>query len=950
MLDTGSGGQVLVSDTTAALAVDALPERASLVDLGAQRFPDHRRRQHLWQLAHPALPSDFPPLLSLDKGRSNLPVPLTPLVGQANAISEVMNELRCTGLVTLTGPGGVGKTRLALAATVEAADSLTDSVYWVELASLVDPHGAPGAVLAAMGVPPHPGSTVTQVADEIGDAATLLVLDNCEHMIEGCAAVISEILAMCPAATVLATSREPLGVPGEITYQVPSLAAPAQEQAPDVHTLSKFDAVSLFLDRARRARPSFTLTDDNAAAVAQICRRLDGLPLAIELAAARCRQSTPQRISRALDDRFRILTDGPRTVVARHQTLGTSIDWSYELLNDIDRAAFRRLGVFTGSFPLEGAEAVVSAACDIDPTEVFASMSRLVDRSLVTCNENDGRYRLLETLRAYALERATAGGELPALRDAHAAWLVGWLEQLDTDLANDDVVEQVDALHDDITAALRWSIRDAATGLGLLARVARPWLAGSRPFDALDVADRLLLGHHADQATVQWLAAARRWVEIFAKAGREQDALRLVEHIEQVAGELGDSFALAEVRSGSGGVAEYQELVDEARRAGDRYLQLEALTWLSIPLRDVDPAAAQAALAEADAIAALSGSSELRSQTLMAKARQAFTDGDLAACDGLAVASAAAASGPGQSDALMVRAGAAFLRGDREHLAHATDELERLARRRAGYESYAELSRHRLRLLDGGPSEVASELRDTALGALEDPTTLWFWITGREAIDAGESQLAVSAVRQLIHSRPAGTATLALLEAAATGDEARWHIALERAARVDLRLLVVDALEGLAAATAQTERWAQTARLLGAADRLRAETGYRWRFQFERRTFEQAIDEAARGLGDRFDTTLGEGHDLHWREAVAYATRRRGARKRPRAGWDSLTETEKQVVALVAQGLTNPQIATKLMMSRATVKTHLEHIFLKLDVRTRSQLASQAAQRASTTR
>ena len=945
MLATGSGGQILVSDTTAALAADGLPEGASLVDLGAYRLHDHARRQHLWQLVHPTLPSALAPVRSLDTSRNNLPLQLTSLIGRATATREVVDLLSRDRLVTLTGAGGVGKTRLALATAADAADTFSESVWWVDLAPLSDPDETAGAVLASMGLPHLPGPAATHVAAEIGEDNTLLVLDNCEHLIEGCALFVAEVLTACPAANVLATSREPLGIPGETTYRVPSLSAPTPEQGPDRPALLQFDAVRLFVERARHAQPSFTLTDDNAPAIAEICHRLDGIPLAIELAAARCRQSDAQRISRALDDRFRILTGGPRTATARQQTLRASIDWSYELLTDVERTVYWRLGVFAGSFPIEAAESVVAAAGDLAPTDVFHTVSHLVECSLLTSRENGTRYRLLETLRAYAIERATAAGEVAALRDAHAAWLADWLDQLDTDLASDDVVEQVDELHDDLMAALHWSTRNVAMGLHLLSRVARPWLAGSRPFDALAVADRLLLGNEVDEAGATWLEAARRWTEIYAKAGREQGALTLVERIQHVAQALGDSYALAEIRSDSGGLAESQELVAEARRAGDRYMELQALTWLSIPLRDVDPAAARLALAEADAIAAYSASSELQSQTLMAHAHQALIDGDLAACHRYAVASGSARSGPAEAEALMVRAAAAFLGADRPQLVEASAELERLAGRRAGYASYASLGRHRLQLLDGGPSEVAIELQNLALGALSDPTTLWYWITGREAIDTGESRLAAAAVRQLIHDRPAGIATAALVEAAATGDEARWHDALNGAARVQLRLLVVDALEGLATATSLRERWGEAVRLLGAADRLRAETGYKWRFPFEQRAFEQTFAGATRVLGDSFDAMLAEGRRLEWREAVAYASRGRGARLRPRAGWDSLTDTENLVVALVAQGLTNPQIAARLIMSRATVKTHLEHIFLKLGVRTRSQLAAQAAQR-----
>jgi predicted ATPase len=249
-------------------------------------------------------------------------------------------------------------------------------------------------------------------------------LDNCEHLVEPCAELVAGLLAANPAASVLTTSREPLGVPGEISWRVPSLPCPPRQRPLAVQALSQYDAFALFMDRARRARPSFLVTETNAPAIAQICYRLDGIPLAIELAAARCRQMTAEHISSELDDRFRVLTGGARTVMARQQTLAASVGWSHERLDEREQLVFRRLGVFPGPFPLEAAEAIVASAGAVEPVEVFDVVSRLVDKSLVVADDGAGgepSYRLLETLRAYAVERARAAGELTDLRDAHAA-------------------------------------------------------------------------------------------------------------------------------------------------------------------------------------------------------------------------------------------------------------------------------------------------------------------------------------------------------------------------------------------------------------------------------------------------------------------------------------------------------------------------------------------------
>ena len=243
----------------------------------------------------------------------------------------------------------------------------------------------------------------------LGDEASLVVLDNCEHLVHACAQVVAALLASQGSVSVLATSREPLEVPGEITWRVPSLPAPPPEVSLAVPTLSQYEAVVLFVDRARRARPSFAVTEDNAPAIAQICQRLDGIPLALELAAARCRQMTVERIARDLDDRFRLLTGGARTVLPRHQTLAASIDWSHDRLDGPEQVVLRRLGVFVGPFPLEAAEDVVAAPGDLEPVEVFDLLRRLVDKSLVLAEDGAGgesRYRLLETVRAYAFDRA----------------------------------------------------------------------------------------------------------------------------------------------------------------------------------------------------------------------------------------------------------------------------------------------------------------------------------------------------------------------------------------------------------------------------------------------------------------------------------------------------------------------------------------------------------------
>ena len=364
----GHGGQVLLSDVTAGLVADDLGDGITLVDLGRHRLKDLGRPERVWQLAHPDLAVEFPPLLSLDAFRQNLPLQLSPLIGRGTEIADLVDILGGERLVTLTGSAGVGKTRLALAVGAELVGAFPGGVWFVELAGSGSSGSVGRATLKALRVPETPGVPPTDVAAvELGEGdRSLVILDNCEHLIAECAEFVVTVLAASGDVTILATSREQLGVAGEVAWRVPSLRSPPRGAPLPVQALSQYDAVNLFVDRARRARPSFSVNDANAAAVAQICHRLDGIPLAVELAAARCRHLSAEQIATQLDDRFRLLTGGSRTVMPRQQTLAASIDWSYDLLDDLERRVLQRLGVFAGPFSLLAAEAVVATFGDVD--------------------------------------------------------------------------------------------------------------------------------------------------------------------------------------------------------------------------------------------------------------------------------------------------------------------------------------------------------------------------------------------------------------------------------------------------------------------------------------------------------------------------------------------------------------------------------------------------------
>jgi predicted ATPase/DNA-binding SARP family transcriptional activator len=366
---------------------------------------------------------------ALNTGR--LPVRLAPLVGRQRELREVVDALARSRLMSLTGPGGTGKTRLALAAADAARGRFPGGVCWVELAPIDDPAIAPQAVADRLGIPEVPGQDATAtIAEHVGDRPMLLVLDNCEHLAAAVADLADRLLRACASLSILTTSRELLGVDGEHSWPVPPLSLPGDVTAPAASTLAEFDAIRLFEQRAQLVLPSFRLTDDNAAAVLQVCRRLDGLPLAIELAAARLRVLSAAQLAESLDDIFTVLVGGSRTAPARHQALRATLDWSHDLLDADERTVFRRLTVFSGGFTLTAA-GLVATAGDIDCTRMLELLTRLADKSLLQVDHGgrDARYHLLETVREYARERLAEAGEEARARRAHLRCFVGLVER-----------------------------------------------------------------------------------------------------------------------------------------------------------------------------------------------------------------------------------------------------------------------------------------------------------------------------------------------------------------------------------------------------------------------------------------------------------------------------------------------------------------------------------------
>lgn len=459
----GHGGQVLLSQTTQALVEYYLPAGAGLRDLGFHRFKDLQRPERVYQLLYPDLPADFPPLRSLDHFANNLPLQLTSFIGREREIAEIKQLLVKTRLLTLTGAGGAGKTRLALHVAAEVLDGFSDGVWFVDLGRLSDPVLLAQTAASALGVREEEGGRplLDTLADFLRTRAVLLVLDNCEHLLESCATLTAGLLRAAPELRILATSREGLGIAGETVYYVPSLSLPGPEQPVSAAEVVHFEAVRLFVERAASRLPGFSVEDRNAPVVVEICRRLDGMPLAIELAAARVNTLAVDQIASRLDDRFRLLTAGDRTALPQHRTLRAVMEWSYQLLSEAEQMMLCRLAVFAGGFTLEAMEAVCGSH-ELGDLGAIELLARLVDRSLVVTEHGlEVRYRLLETVREYGREKLLASGELPGVRTRHRDWYMALAERAEPEILtgpNQRVwLERLGAEDANLRAALEWS-------------------------------------------------------------------------------------------------------------------------------------------------------------------------------------------------------------------------------------------------------------------------------------------------------------------------------------------------------------------------------------------------------------------------------------------------------------------------------------------------------------
>ncbi len=482
IMSAAHGGQVVLSAACAELLQGNLPAQTSLVDLGNHYLKGLLRPEHLYQVAAPGLMQEFPPLNSLTRVLHNLPVQLSSFIGRQREIDEVSQLLNLHRLVTLVGAGGAGKTRLVIQVGLNTFESFTDGVWFVDLTSLSEPSLIPDTALVALGlqssgVPDLSAASsernqLSRLTQTLRVKSLLLILDNCEHLVDGCAKFIQELLSLCPSLHILATSREPLNVSAEKVFRVPSLEIPDPQSFPHLAALAQVESVHLFVERASLVDASFSLTLENALPVAQICQRLDGIPLAIELTAARVKVMTPGQIVERMQDIFRLLGAGSRDALPRHQTLSAAIEWSYSLLSDAEKKLFRRLAVFNGGWSLEAAEAVC-AGDSADPYEVLMLLGQLVDKSLVIKVDrgSEARFFMTETIRQYAVHQLFASeNEVEQTSARHCEWILDLAEQAKFNLRTQKQLSWLMRLsqeNDNIRTAIRWALENKKAEIAL---------------------------------------------------------------------------------------------------------------------------------------------------------------------------------------------------------------------------------------------------------------------------------------------------------------------------------------------------------------------------------------------------------------------------------------------------------------------------------------------------
>lgn len=960
--DLGHGGQTLMSGATESMVLDHLPDDAWLNDLGKHPLRDLPRPERVVQLCHPDIRNEFPALRTTETETvSRLPVQLTSFVGRENQIREVRELLTVNRLVTLTGAGGSGKTRLA----IQIAGELGDGVRYVDLAPITDLDLVPVAVARALELPDQPGRSRTEtVIRFIGDRQMLLVLDNCEHLLDASADLIVAVLGACPGLTVMTTSREPIGLPGEVTWRVPSLSFGDE-------------AVRLFTDRARRVKPDFVVADDDDAAVlTEICQRLDGMPLAIELAAARVRALSLTEILGSLHDRFRLLTGGSRRAVRRQQSLEASVDWSHALLTDPERVLFRRLSAFMGGFDLAAAQEVCSGDA-LPRHQILDQLTLLVDKSLVVAETVGGRtrYRLLETVRQYALEKLGESGEADATRDVHRDYYTSMAAQLDTPTPRlEFLVQHIEIEIDNLRAAFAWSHEHNEIGRALeLSCSLQPlWTMRGRVQEGLTWFTLVNNGAIASDQAIPPATRVRALADqavLHTWDNTVTSGMQEAEEALAIARELDDPHLIVRALASCVAATIFKadvarlylaEATDMARRVDEKWRLGQVLGFGALAaILAGNPIAAAAAGEEGAALADEVGDRfTSRFCRYWGPATASFQQGDLSgAIDMYRTIAAEADSAGDLSHAFLVRtamANASVLLGD---TAEARDLAEQAIEMSKGLGPYMELWAYAplgQAALAEGDLQAAADVAEAAARRLgEQPELVAADMTPMAELAFARGDLAeakqwvdvsIAAAHGWFFAKALVTRAHILVGLNALEEAERdLHQALATVGEVGCFQIVPDALEVIAQLGVAAGDHREAARFDGAAAAIRRQQGGTIRYRIYDDAHAAAVAQAREALGDGdFESAWAEGAALSLEEAIAYAQRGRGERKRPSTGWDSLTPTELDVVRLVSEGLGNKDIAARLFVSHRTVQTHLTHVYSKLGISSRVALAQEA--------
>lgn len=963
-----SGGQVLVSATTRTVVAEAHESEVDFLDVGSHHLKGFDRSERVWQLTHPELEREFPLIRSVGAALTNLPASLSTFVGRESEVNVIRRAIADNRLVTLTGAGGCGKTRLACEVGSAELGAFDDGVWIVELAAVASGNLVAHAIAGAFGIREEFGRPmIDTLAGQLQALTTLIVIDNCEQVLGDVSTVVERLLQQCPAVRVITTSREALGLVGEVTWRVPSL--------------DESTGIELFVQRARSARPGFDPTSAELSVIGDIVARLDGIPLAIELAAARVRMMSPDRIAGAIDDRFRLLTGGSRTAMARQQTLEASVEWSYDLLDEAEQLLARRLSVMHG-FTLEAAEEIAGDDL-LDRYAVLDVLTRLVDKSIVQFGRPDVGYRFLETVRQYLQRRLLESGEMTSVRERHLDYFLSLAETAAPDVAFGEsaaLLSILESENDNLELALEFADgsnrREQALRLataltlfwelrGHLGRAGR-WFA--RLLDQPDVEPT------RHRARACWGAAH---VALYG-GDFETMTVRAPEALE-IAEQAGDDWALARALNtlgfATGVMTPYEapplleRSIELGLRSGDHWSVLNSRKMLTVTcwVTHDDVAAAddleqlRLDATRLDAAYFLAWYHGLVGMFLARRgdvtAARLNLETSIELCDGFGepitgsmvrawlwsvdIAQGKFTEAEAESATLLQRASAtggelavpdlltnlawvAIARGD------AAGAIEILAPR---YTEYREHGIPYSAVLVGTVLASARRRvgdRDAAIELLDDLAGLASGFDNHWMLARIELERSCVAMER-------DDLDLA---------ERQVHDALATLVRMGQRLDVATALDLLGCLARRAESEVEAVRVFAAAAGLRDVMSV-VPLPPDAEFVRAEADLVRESLGEEdFARHWAEGSALTLDEAVEYVSRARGERKRPSSGWASLTTTELRVVELVAEGLTNPQIAEKMFIARGTVKVHLGHIFTKLGVVSRSELAAQAARRS----